>query len=399
MHPPLHSGLPGISNKNIEDREYRDVPVILLFRKYQNGTGVPISTFGIDQASGSTAGTHDRLDLAEGGKDFSPATLKERNVIPSACWQCVSRCSIIGYTENDRLVKIEGNPESPSSKGKLCARGQAGINQICNPDRLLQPLKRVGKRGEGKWQRITWDEALDLLVNGGEIAGRSVKGLSTLLDEGTAEKFMFHYGRIVGTDWLINVYYFMRAYGSDTIGDHNSICMAAGGMAYGLTGDASMTADFEDARLILNFGSSFLEAGLDHLPRAKRCAEALARGMKMYTFDVRLSNTAAKSTEWIPIKPGTDLAVLLAMTNIVMKESLYDEAFIKDKTNVSVYELRTDFSPYTPEWAEGISGVLARKTRSIAIEFANTKPAMCTGFRGAFMHYNGVQTQRAIFTL
>ncbi len=351
-----------------------------------------------DRARGAEGGRSEALELIPGGRDFSPVTMKERATVPSVCWQCVTRCPIVGYLENGRLMKIEGNPLSSRARGKLCPRGQAGVNQLYDPDRLLFPLKRVGARGEGRWERISWEEALGLLVDGGEIAGRRVKGLRQLREEGTPEKFMFHYGRTVGSDWLILMGYFLPAYGTATIGDHNSICLAAGAAASGLTG-GSRFSDFGEARIILNFGGSVLEAHVDHLPTAERCADALARGVKMYTFDVRLSNTAAKSTEWIPVKPGTDLAVLLALCNVLLAEGLYDAGAVRDHTNVTVGELQRHLAAHTPEWAEGISGVPASKIRAIALEFGRTKPGLCLSFRGAFMHHNGVQTQRAIYML
>jgi anaerobic selenocysteine-containing dehydrogenase len=337
--------------------------------------------------------------LSTGGSDFSLVTGKERRAIPSACWQCVNTDATIGYVEDGRLVKIEGNPRMLSSQGRLCARGQAGVNQVYNPDRLLHPLVRTGRRGEGRWKRISWDDALDLLVNGGEIAGRPVKGLKTLRDEGIPERYFFHYGRMTGSDWLINNYFFMQAYGSDTIGDHNSICVAAGGAAYNFTGDAGGAADWEDANIILNFGSSNMEAGFGHLATIRRCTNALAKGAKMYVFDVRLSNTAAKATEWIPIRPGTDMSVILSMCHVLMDEGLADEESIRDLTNVSVTELANHLAQYTPEWAEQISGVPASTIRSIAREFGTTRPGMCIGSRGLFMHYNGVQAYRALFML
>ncbi len=105
---------------------------------------------------GLTTGSSDRKGVLQGdirlltaGKDFSPITMKERKAIPSSCWQCVTRDGIIGYVEDGRLVKIEGNPELPRTNGKICARGHAGINIVYNPDRLLYPLKRVGSRREG----------------------------------------------------------------------------------------------------------------------------------------------------------------------------------------------------------------------------------------------------------
>lgn len=341
-----------------------------------------------------------KLKLKDAGKDFSPETGKERKAIPSACWQCVTRDGIIGYVEDGRLVKIEGNPELPRTNGKLCSRGQAGVNIVYDPDRILYPLKRAGKRGEGKWQKISWDEAFDLLINGGEIAGRRVKGLKTLRDEGNPHHFMFHYGRMKATDSKIVKSFFLPVYGTNTIGNHTGICESSKWTAQELTwGSHYDNWDFENTNLILNFGSNVLETHTNHVPMAQRCVAALARGAKMYTFDVRLSNTASRSTEWIPIKPGTDLAVILAMSNVLLQSGICYTDFINTYTNVKVDELEKHLAKYTPEWAENISGVPAEKIRSIALEYARTKPSVCISYRGAVMHYNGVQTERAVLTL
>ena len=112
--------------------------------------------------------------LETGGKGYSHKTGKQLKAVPSACWGCVTRDGIIGYVEDGRLKKIEGNPKLPRTNGKLCSKGQAGVNIVYNPDRLLYPLKRVGKRGEGKWKRVSWDEALDLLINGDKY-GREIR--------------------------------------------------------------------------------------------------------------------------------------------------------------------------------------------------------------------------------
>ncbi len=340
------------------------------------------------------------IKFAEGGRDFSPQTGKERKAIPSACWQCVTRDGIIGYVEDGRLVKIEGNPELPRTNGKLCSRGQAGTNILYNPDRLVHPYKRLGKRGEGKWQQIKWEEALDLLINGGEIAGRKVKGLKTLRDEGHPGKFMFHYGRMKGSDSKIIKDYFLAAYGTKTVGNHTGICESCKWTAHELTwGKHYDNWDFENTKFILNFGSNVLECHTNHLPEAQRCIAAMAQGVQMYTFDVRLSNTAAKSTEWVPIKPGTDLAVVLAMCNVLMENGICDKTFIETYTNVTCDELKSHLAQYTPQWAEKISGVPAEKIRTIALAYGRTRPSVCISYRGAVMHYNGVQTERAIFML
>jgi len=115
---------------------------------------------------GTGALTNAEEPRIKGGRDYSPDTGKARQAIPSACWQCVSRCPMIGYTEGGRLVKVEGQPNSIRTDGKVCAKAQAGPNQVYDPDRILFPMRRVGNRGEGKWKRVSWDDALT------KIAGR-----------------------------------------------------------------------------------------------------------------------------------------------------------------------------------------------------------------------------------
>ncbi|MBX2872566.1 MAG: molybdopterin-dependent oxidoreductase [Saprospiraceae bacterium] len=336
-------------------------------------------------------------EITDKGEVAAEESKKEE--IASACWQCVSRCSILAYKKGNRLVKIEGNPLSLRNEGKVCAKGQAGINQMYNPDRLLYPLRRIGERGSGKWERISWETALDLLLEGGEIEGAKVKGLRRLRKEGNPEKFLFHYGRMVGTDYSIIIHYFLSAFGTSSIGNHDSICNRAGSIARRLTGDVTASKKFDDVDIVLNFGRSLIDAGIDHIPIIRRISRMLERGVKIYTFDVRLSNTAAKSHKWVPVKPGTDLAVVLALSHVLLREGLYDKEGIEQTANVTVDKLISHLEPYTPQWAEKISGVPADLLEQIAIEYGNATSGACTSFRGAFMHFNGVQAQRAIYML
>ncbi|MBT6405994.1 MAG: molybdopterin-dependent oxidoreductase, partial [Rhodospirillaceae bacterium] len=341
----------------------------------------------------------------KGGKDFSPKTgrrmgFASRKAIPTSCWSCVTRCPAMGYVEDGRLVKMEGHPNSIRTEGVMCAKGQAGVNQLYDPDRILHPMKRVGKRGEGKWKRISWDEALN------EVAGR----LKKLRDDGHPEKFMFHYGRMKSSSSKLIKSVFLATYGTGTGGNHTSICEGGKWTAQEFTwGGHYDNWDFDNTRFVLNFGSNVLEAHTNHVPTAHRLLWAMAeRDLRMVTFDVRLSNTAAKSSEWVPIKPGTDLAVVLAMCNVVMSEDLYKgdgEDFLKfckatANNNASVVDkvatLKAHLAQYTPAWAEEISGVSADKIASIAREFAAARPGCVINYRGSVAHYNGHDTERAI---
>ena len=349
--------------------------------------------------AGSGALTSAKEPRTKGGRDYSPETGKARQAIPSTCWQCVSRCPIIGYVEEGRLVKVEGQPKSIRTDGKVCAKAQAGPNQVYDPDRILYPMKRAGKRGEGKWKRISWDEAL------GEVAGR----LKKLRDEGHPEKFMFHYGRMKASSSKLIKSLFLANYGTKTIGNHTSICEGGKWTAQELTWGAHYDNwDFDNTRYVLNLGSNLLEAHTNHTSTAQRLVKAITdQRVKMVTFDVRLSNTAAKSTEWVPVKPGTDIAVLLAMSNVVLNEGLYrgeGEAFLEfcratsdvnATTDEKVAALKEHVAAYTPEWAEGISGVPAAKITQIAKEFATAKPAVLVTYRGIAAHYYGPEGERA----
>jgi anaerobic selenocysteine-containing dehydrogenase len=333
------------------------------------------------------------------GKDFSPMTGQGRLGKPSACWQCVTRCPNIGYVENGRVVKIEGQPKSIRTLGIICAKGQAGVNQVNDPDRILSPMKRAGKRGEGKWKRITWDVALT------ELADR----LQALRDDGHPEKFMFHYGRMKGSSSKI-IKTFLAQYGTKTIGNHTSICEGGKWTAQELTwGKHYDNWDADQTKLVLNFGSNVLEAHTNHVPVSQRLVNAMVdRSVRFITFDVRLANTVAKSTDWVPIRPGTDGAVALAMCNQIMNNGWYDNVgieflkFCKATPNpdASVDEkiemLKQHLAQYTLEWAERVSDVPASTIRAIAHEFATTKPAVVISYRGAVAHYNGNDTERAI---
>ncbi len=332
------------------------------------------------------------------GRDFSPATGKERKAIPSACWQCVSRDSMIGFVEDGRLVKLEGHPKSIRGQGHICARGQGGLTSVYDPDRILYPMRRTGPRGSGKWKRISWDEAIS------ELTGRIKK----LRDAGHPEKFLFHYGRMKASSGKL-IGGLVKATGTGSIGNHTGVCESAKWTAQEMTwGGHFDNWDIDHTKYMLIMGSNILETHTNHMSVAHRIMHAkIDRGVPMKTFDVRMSNTAAKSDEWIPIKQGTDMAVVLAMTKVVLDKGLYKgdgEEFLKfckctpkhdDTVANKIAALKKHYANYTPAWAEKISGVPASTIEKIAVEFATTKPAVLIAYRGAVTNYNGCDSERA----
>ncbi len=338
--------------------------------------------------------------MKRGGEGYSHLSGTKLTAIPSICGQCPSRCAIVGYVDETRVVKIEGQPNSIRNQGQVCAKGQSGAAKLYDSDRILTPLKRTGKRGQGEWRKISWDEAL------GELAGR----LKKLRDEGTPEKFVFHHGWISESAEKLIDDIFLATYGTASIIRQTCQGQSARWTAHELTWGANIDNwDFDNTRFVLNFGSNVLEAHTNYVSLAKRLARATVDNrIKMVTFDVRLSNTAANSTLWQPIKPGTDLAVILAMCNVVINEELYlgkgeefiDFCRVSDNLGVSradkIMVLKEHLAKYTPQWAEKISTVPQGRIRDIAREFASSQPACVISSRGVGAHYNGVETERAI---
>ncbi|MBT3980631.1 MAG: molybdopterin-dependent oxidoreductase [Bacteriovoracaceae bacterium] len=256
-------------------------------------------------------------------------------------------------------------------------------------------MKRVGARGAGKWKRITWDQALD------EVGG----WMAELKKKGKEEELAFHYGRMKGSSSKIIKSYFLPAFGTKTIMGHTSICEGSKWVGQEMVwGKHYDSWDVENTKLIINFGSNVMAAHTNHIPVVSRLSKSLSEGVKMYTFDVRLSETAAKSTEWIPVKPGTDSAVMLAMIYHIVNSKLTPkrgQKFIAKYTNTTLKELTEHVTKngYTPDWAQKISGVPSKKIIELATLYAKTWPANIMTYRGVASHHNGTMGERISLTL
>jgi anaerobic selenocysteine-containing dehydrogenase len=327
------------------------------------------------------------METSLGGKDVGPVTMAERKAIPITCHVCNIQDGAIAFVENGRVVKLEGNPEHVSTRGRLCAKGNSGMWYSYDPDRILYPLKRVGARGEGKWRRITWDEAL------AEVAQKLDAALkedpNTILVKKGRDRSGGAWGR------------FMNTLGSATVLNHTSVCESSKKVGMEPTwGPDIETPDFANTKYVLNFGSNILEAAYFHNPLSQRIAEGrVDNRMKIVTFDVRLSNTAGFSDEWIPVFPATDGAVALAMGHVILRDDLQDSEFIETWTNVGVKELKEHYKQYTPEWASKLSGVPVETIERIAREFALTKPATLFTYRGPAKHLYGSYNEKACMML
>lgn len=309
--------------------------------------------------------------------------------LPSMCQGCTTACGVIATVKDGRLLSITGNPEDPNSQGSVCAKGVAGPSLLYDPYRLLYPLKRVGARGEGKWKRITWEEAYT------EIAAR----LRAIRESGRPEEFAFQQGRNRSAD-IINR--FLNAFGTPSSFNHRALCSLNRRAAILATvGDSDWDlGDYENSRYVLNFGCNWAEAHQGHIPVAIRMMRARERGARLVTFETRLSNTAAVSDEWFCVKPGTDGLIALAMGHVICHEGLWNREWLEAWSNYPVDEYARHLAQYTPELAAQESGVPAADIRRVAREFAAAAPR-CTTIcnRGSHAHWNGFYNDRAITLL
>ena len=331
-------------------------------------------------------------------EDEAPASVRKGKIdyrkakaIPTICFGCTTHCGVIGWVQDDVVRRIEGNPFDINSRGKICSKANAMISYTYYPDRLLYPLKRVGKRGEGKWKRITWDEANK------EVGGR----LKKIRESGRPERFIFHYGRDKTKGFTSH---FCKAFGTPNRVNRRSICSSnrrAPLMSFYGRDFEWETQDFEHSKYVINFGANPMEAYQGGMFIMQRIQQArVDNGCKLITFEVRPSNTANVSDEYYPIMPGTDAAVAFAMCYVILKEKLYDAAFFKRWANVPIETIHDHIvvkHKYTPEWAAKLSGIPAETITRIAREFAQAAPACATmSNRGSAKHYNGVQGDRGI---
>ena len=328
-------------------------------------------------------------------------------LVPTTCFNCESACGLLAYIDKEslRVQKFEGNPEHPGSRGRNCAKGPATLNQITDPDRILYPLKRAGKRGEGKWVQVTWDEALN------DIAARIRKAIT----EGRPNEVMYHVGR-PGEDGFTER--ILAAWGVDGHNSHTNVCSSNARAGYQFwMGLDRPSPDHANAEVIFLI-SSHLEAGHYFNPHAQRVIEAKESGAKIIVFDTRLSNTATHADYWVAPYPGSEAAIVLSIANHLIQHDLYNRDFVRRWWNweefmaVECPELETSFetfervlknlyASYTFEMAEQESGVEAKVIEEIArvVATAGTRFSSHNWRSAAAGNSGGWQVARTLFFL
>ena len=298
----------------------------------------------------------------------------------SACDMCFNKCGLIARVEGGVVKKLDPNPKSLKSRGMLCARGNAGVKQLYDPDRLKYPLLRKGARGEGKWQRLTWDQALDHAAEHMDRIGKAYTRCGFLFMAGTDMQSTF-------------VHQLAEVYGSYNVISHESNCLLSRNRAFLDTFGAVPTPDVIHTKYVIMPGANRFEALVT--PDSIDLMAAMQNGCKLVVLDPRFTKTAALADEWFAIKPGTDMAFFLAIAHVLIAEGLYDEKFIAEKTN-GFDKFREHVREYTPDWAAAETEIPARDIRRLARELAAAAPAaMVYPGRRSSDYRNSTQIRRS----
>jgi thiosulfate reductase/polysulfide reductase chain A len=307
-------------------------------------------------------------------KPFKPTPnekLSYDKVVYTACGICQMGCATKVYVKNDRAIYIEGNPADPFNRGHLCPKGKASLGFLYNSDRLLYPLRRTNAtKGYGvdpQWEQITWEEAFTTLITKITEATESSPGAADFANgEGFA---IFSHGPY---NWGPRL---LSAIGSPNMVTHHDTCIQTSLIARKMLVGGVGWANVANATYILSFGWDQPERASNQI--TADFTDAVAAGAKVVCFNPYQGGLGSKADTWIPIKPGTDLAVMLAMINHIIDNDLYNATAVA-RTNFSDHEvaIRAHFAAYTLAWAEGISGVPAATIQTIAEEFAAAQKAI-----------------------
>jgi thiosulfate reductase/polysulfide reductase chain A len=300
----------------------------------------------------------------------------------TVCDMCPWRCGVVVSSVDGVVHKIDGNPKDPKSRGMLCARGQAGVSFMYDPDRLRSPMIRTGERGEGKFQEVTWDHALDVVAQ---------KLLE--IKERSGPEALAIFAHTSGEAWLGD--YFSQAWGTPNAAKASTaLCLSprdeAAILTYGSAVGGHEPVDWDDLECLTLIGSHIGEDSRNTV--MQDFAGVVGRGGTIIVVDPRFSSAATKADHWLPIKPGTDTALLLAWINVLITENLYDADYVATWTS-GFDRLVAHVETMTPEWAAEITDLPADVIRSTARTMAEHAPRSVI-MPGRHVTWYGNDTQR-----
>ena len=341
---------------------------------------IKISALGLGAASlGANAAVRAMTSL---GKEAELPIYTKMMRTPTYCEVCFWKCAGWVY-KNDKgdVQKILGNDEDMHCNGRFCPRGTGGVGMYTDEDRLKKPLLRVGERGKQTFKEVEWDEALQYIADKMQaIKKEHGPECVALFNHGSGGK---HFGRM------------MKAYGSPNIAAPSyAQCRGPREVAFlstfGEGIESPEKTDIRDTRCLVLIGSHIGENM--HNGQVQETSDAIDKGSTIITVDPRFSTIASKSKFWLPIKPSTDLALLLAWIHVIINEGWYDKAYV-EKYCYGFEELKEHVKNMTPEWAYGITTIKPHDIRETAREMANASPAVIV-HPGRHVTWYGDDTQR-----
>ncbi len=312
-----------------------------------------------------------------------------RRIVKTSCKGCHGGCGIIVTVDDGTITGIEGNPEWPTH-GTMCSKGLAAVQHINNPNRILYPLKRLGQRGESKWRRISWDEALDTVADKIKDIRDRYGANAVCIGQGTSRGYMQYTGR------------FRNTVGSCSQIGAGHVCFFPRLMIFGLTVGARLYCDyhgwggrFPKTQIVwakqLEVTNADGEMGVWFL-------DSLEKAKNLILVDPRATAMASRATHWLQLRPGTDAALALSMMNVIINQGLYDKEFVANWTH-GFDRLRERVQEYPPSKVSQITGVPEEKIIAAARAFAIDTPGCIQIGQPIEASTNSTQNLRAVMCL
>lgn len=306
----------------------------------------------------------------------------------TACQACHCECGVIVEVRDGRVVHIEGDPDHPENQGIMCPKGLSYIDLLYHPDRLKYPLKRTGKRGEGQFERIGWDEALDIVA----------KEFNKIREK--------HGPEAIGFAWNDGPRTYCVPYTAllYAMGSANSLLVAhichmpsyiADSLSFGKMVSSEVGPDYLNSRCIMIWGCN---PPATHPSKAKQIFEGMAKGAKLIVVDPIFTPLASKADLWLQIRPATDDALALGMLHVIINENLYDRDFVEKWCN-GFEPLRKRVQDYPPQRVSKITWIPEEEIIQAARMYATLKPSSFHHRTALEMHTNTFQTLRALAIL
>jgi len=316
--------------------------------------------------------------------------MSETRTIHAACpHDCPDTCAMLVEVEDGRATKVSGDPDHPTTQGFLCTKVTRYLERVYNPDRVLYPMRRIGAKGEGRFERISWDEALDTIASRFREIAESPDGPEAILP--------YSYGGTMGVvnNGSMDRRFFNRLGASKLA---RTICSQAGGDALKYTVGIKIGTDMENfhrARLIVLWGTNTLASNIHLWPEIKA---AIENGARLVGIDPYRNHTLDHCHQLIQLQPGTDAAFALAMMNVIISEGLEDRDYI-ERYALGFDKLRERAAEFPTSRAAEICGVTEDEIVSFAREYATTRPAVIRINYGLQRHAGGGMAVRAISCL